>query len=117
MSDDSLHRRHERSDALRSQKTAGILQKEGIDTQRDKFLRFTGVVFVGVDGTIGIDKASHYIEAAAFCSSDRNLQVSHIVERVVRCVITHAVSDEALAANSTTSSAKNSKVNRLWPRV
>ena len=91
-----LHGRNERRNTLRRQQAAGVLEEHGIDAESHEVPCLADVVVVRVHGAEREDEAAGDVHAMPLAGFDRDLQVAHVVQRVVGRVIAHAVGSEAL---------------------
>ena len=94
--DGLLDARHQRGDPFRAKQPARVLQEDGIDAQPDQFLRLPGIVVVVVDRAVGVDEATGDIQPMLPGGPDGNLQIAHVVQRIIGRVVAHAVGGEAL---------------------
>ena len=92
----TLHSRNERRDALWREQPARIFQKYGIDTEADQILGFAYVIIVRVHRAVREHQPACHIHAVTLPGFDRDFEIAHVIERVIRRVIAHAVCNEAL---------------------
>ena len=78
------------------QQPARILDEGGIDAERQQLLGLADVVGVRMHGAVRIDEPARNVEAVPLGRPDRDLEVAHVVERIVGRMVAHAVGSETL---------------------
>src|SRR5262249_29295241 len=86
---------HQRVNPFRRQQAARILDVDGIDPERNELTSLSHIVIVSVDGAYRVDDSTRGIEADSLGGPNRHLHVAHVVQRVIRRMIAHAVGEDS----------------------